>query len=52
MAKEPAVPCDDYEMSEAFRHWVVESMRGEVMQQVSGSGLDRMAILKADDSEE
>lgn len=43
-------PCDDYQMTDAFRDWMVNAMRKEVMGQVAASGLDRMAILK--DSEE
>lgn len=41
------VPCKDFVMSDAFREWAVAEMRREVLGQVSLSGLDRMAILKA-----
>ncbi len=40
-------PCDDYEMTEAFREWMVARMRDEVMGQINGTGLDRMAILRS-----
>jgi hypothetical protein len=42
-----AQPCPAYVMSEPFKAWVVDAMRGEVMGQVSKAGLDRMAIAKA-----
>lgn len=45
-ADEAVAPGDGYEMSEAFKQWIVDRMRDEVMGQVSGAGLDRMAILK------
>jgi hypothetical protein len=41
------VPCGHYVASTAFQEWAVEQMRKEVMRQVSGAGLDRMAMLKA-----
>lgn len=44
-------PCDDYEMSDRFRTWMVDRMRKEVMDQVQGAGLDRMALLKLDEEE-
>jgi hypothetical protein len=40
-------PCQDYAISDAFRDWLVDQMRREVLAQVSTSGLDRMAIVKA-----
>lgn len=40
-------PCEDYAASDRFQTWAVEQMRREVMRQVSGAGLDRMAIVKA-----
>ena len=40
-------PCADFVVSEKFQDRAVDQMRGEVMKQVSGSGLDRMAMLKA-----
>lgn len=46
MAGDEAAPCDDYEMTAAFRDWMVDRMRHEVLGQISGAGLDRMAILK------
>ncbi len=49
---EPPEPCAHYEMSEAFQTWLVDRMRGEVMGQISGAGLDRMAIVKPLDAEE
>ena len=45
-------PPDDYEMSERFREWVLERMRAEVAAQVSGAGLDRMAVVRSQDAEE
>ena len=39
-------PCDQFAMSDAFRAWAVAEMRKEVMAQVKGAGLDRMALLK------
>ena len=44
--QEPGEPCEHYEMTPTFRDWLVESMRKEVMSQVSFSGLNRMAMLK------
>ncbi len=41
-------PCPEYEMTDAFRDWLVSRMRGEVLDQVNDSGLDRMAILRID----
>ncbi len=41
-------PCPDYEMTDAFRDWLVSRMRGEVLNQVNESGLDRMSILRID----
>ena len=51
--REPAdvEPPEDYEMSPAFPDWMVERLRGEVLSQISGAGLDRMAIVK-DSSED
>lgn len=40
-------PCPAFAMSDAFRDWAVGQMRREVGAQVSGMGLDRMAVLKA-----
>ena len=40
-------PCASFAISDRFRDWAVDQMRREVMNQVSGAGLDRMAILKA-----
>ncbi len=39
-------PCASFEMSDRFRDWAVERMRGEVGGTISAAGLDRMAILK------
>lgn len=47
-----AEPPEGYEMSDAFRDWMVEQMRGEVLGQVSDAGLDRMAVVKAPDATE
>lgn len=41
-------PCDDYEMSEPFKAWMVDRLRDDVMSQINGAGLNRMAILKDD----
>lgn len=49
-ASTDVAPCDGYVMTDAFRQWMVDSLRAEVLGQVAASGLDRMAILK--DSEE
>lgn len=47
---DPALqPCDDYVMSGAFQTWLVAAMRDEVMEQVSCTGLDRMAILRSEE---
>lgn len=53
MAKAPTealppdvVPCESFQMSDAFRDWAVGEMRKEVLGQVKAAGLDRMAILK------
>jgi hypothetical protein len=43
---ETVVPCDAYVMSIPMREWTVRQMQGEVMRQLNGAGLDRMAILK------
>ncbi|HUR61340.1 MAG TPA: hypothetical protein VM286_03120 [Candidatus Thermoplasmatota archaeon] len=40
------LPCDSFAMSDRFRDWAVAQMRAEVGGQVSGAGLDRMALLK------
>ncbi len=40
------VPCKDFEMSQTFQDWAVDSMRKEVLGQVSKAGLNRMAIVK------
>lgn len=40
------VPCPSFEMSDRFRDWAVDRMRGEVGGLVGAAGLDRMAILK------
>ncbi len=48
-AADDVAPCDDYEMTPAFQQWLVDQMRDEVMGQISGAGLDRMAILKDGD---
>ncbi len=45
-------PCPDYEMTDAFRDWLVNRMRGEVLSQVNESGLDRMSILRIDGDED
>lgn len=57
MEREPGEPVPDdleppegYEMSDAFRQWLVDSMRREVLGQVSEAGLDRMAVVKAPDA--
>lgn len=42
-----AEPPEGYVMSDAFRDWMVEQMRGEVLGQVSDAGLDRVAVVKA-----
>lgn len=42
-------PCDAFAMSDTFREWAVGEMRKEVMAQVKGAGLDRMALLKGKD---
>lgn len=54
MAKAPdeglpaeVVPCAAFVMSDTFREWAVAEMRKEVLGQVAGAGLDRMAIVKA-----
>lgn len=47
-----AHPCEDYQMSQSFQDWMVEQLRADIMQQVSGQGLDRMAIIKAPESSE
>jgi hypothetical protein len=54
MARAPAevlppevVPCAGFAMSDAFRDWAVGQMRKEVGAQISGAGLDRMAMVKA-----
>lgn len=39
-------PPEDYVMSPEFQAWLVQAMRSEVMDQVQGAGLDRMAIIK------
>lgn len=41
------VPCAAFAMSDAFRDWAVGLMRREVGAQVSGAGLDRMAMVRA-----
>jgi hypothetical protein len=41
------VPCAGFAMSDAFRDWAVRQMRREVGAQISGAGLDRMAMVKA-----
>jgi hypothetical protein len=41
------VPCAAFAMSDAFRDWAVGLMRKEVGAQISGAGLDRMAMVKA-----
>lgn len=41
------LPCEAFAMSDRFRDWAVAQMRSEVGGQVSGAGLDRMALLKA-----
>jgi hypothetical protein len=40
-------PCDGYNMTSQFRDWMVNKMRDEVLGQISGAGLDRMAIIKS-----
>ncbi len=47
MAGESDVPTppQDYEMSTTFQEWVLERMRKDVMAQVAGAGLDRMAVV-------
>jgi hypothetical protein len=40
------VPCAAFAMSDAFRDWAVGQMRKEVGAQISGAGLDRMAMVK------
>ena len=50
-AGEETKPCDDYEMTETFKQWMVDQLRDEVLGQISGSGLDRMTIVKADDDQ-
>ena len=48
-AGEPApdiAPPDDYDLSPDFQRWLVDQMRGHVMDQVAASGLDRTAIVK------
>lgn len=54
MAKAPdeglpaeVVPCSAFVMSDTFREWAVAEMRKEVLGQVAGAGLDRMALVKA-----
>lgn len=39
-------PCQAFVASDAFQAWAVERMRREVQRQISGAGLDRMALLK------
>ena len=39
-------PCKAYQMSAGFRDWAVGRMQREVGAQISGAGLDRMAVLK------
>ncbi|MEK6986037.1 MAG: hypothetical protein AABX89_06620 [Candidatus Thermoplasmatota archaeon] len=41
-----ATPCPTFEMSDRFRDWAVNRMRGEVGGLIGAAGLDRMAILK------
>jgi hypothetical protein len=41
------LPCEGFAMSDRFRDWAVAQMRQEVGGQISGAGLDRMAMLKA-----
>jgi hypothetical protein len=41
------VPCAAFGMSDRFRDWAVAQMRSEVGGQISGAGLDRMAMVKA-----
>ncbi|MGB1586388.1 MAG: hypothetical protein ACPHID_05025 [Thermoplasmatota archaeon] len=51
MAGEPnpdAAPCDDYEMTEPFKQWMVDRLRDDVMGQINSAGLNRMTILKDD----
>lgn len=50
--EEAPQPPDDYEMSQRFREWVLERMRAEVAAQISGSGLDRMAVVRSQDAEQ
>lgn len=50
--RETPQPPTDYEMSDRFREWVLERMRAEVAAQVSGAGLDRMAVVRSQDAEE
>jgi hypothetical protein len=40
------LPCEKFAMSDRFRDWAVSQMRSEVGGQISGAGLDRMALLK------
>lgn len=40
-------PCPAFAISDKFQAWAVDQMRREVMSQVSGAGLDRMAMLKS-----
>ncbi len=49
---EVPVPPEDYEMSPVFQEWVLERMRKDVMAQVSGAGLDRMALMVDSDASE
>jgi hypothetical protein len=44
-------PCPSYAMSDRFRDWAVERMRGEVLGKVGAAGLDRMAVLKGKGAE-
>lgn len=45
-ATDASEPCDDYEMSEPFKQWMVDRLRDDVMAQINGAGLDRLAIVK------
>lgn len=49
--QEAPEPPEAYEMSQKFQEWILERMRVEVAAQISGSGLDRMAVLRSEDAE-
>ncbi len=34
-------PCDDYEMTEPFKAWVVERMQDEIRAQIASAGLQQ-----------